>query len=542
MICKCCNLNKDKTLFSNSQLKRKQDVRKCKECARDPAKDDFETFTLEHQKVLFSNLISWLLKNGAEFPSLEIKHYNERFRGIVTKKNIHKSKQILKVPHKCIMTTLKAYESEVGLELKSSGWEPYNSHTWLAVMLLEEKLKLDSFWKPFIDILPPNYNDFPQFYNNEELKQLSGSFILDMIKSRNLNLEQEFNELLLAIPIFGKKITLKDYIWARIAIVSRVFNIEYDDNKSTQGIVPMADMLNHSKEPGTKWSFFPNEDAFIISSDKFLFKDKEVFDTYGSKCNSRYLVNYGFTLSDNQVNNQAAIFIDPIKILSNNNNNSVLNEIRLQILGNNASSIDDSYCEYRYLINAKKETLISQDQQYRFQFIIMLDKKVDPLPKSITGLHCIWCLFGMLRLLLSSETEFLQLIIKINNKIKELKNEKIKIELINILLSISPLSVETELLVLKELSTICEKVLDGFSTTVEMDQKELETTLPYSNRWNILNMLIGEKKVLLYYRDLGVYINNLWNKNKDVRKVGKNLRKHSEYAPYYKVYWEQLVI
>jgi histone-lysine N-methyltransferase SETD3 len=438
------------------------------------------------------------------------------------------------------MTTLKAYETEVGLELKSSGWEPHSSHTWLAVMLLQEKLNPNSFWKPFIDILPPNYNDFPQFYNNEELKQLSGSFILDMIKSRNLNLEQEFNELLLAIPIFGKKITLKDYVWARIAIVSRVFNIAYDDNKTTQGIVPMADMLNHSKEPGTKWSFVPNEDAFIISSDKFLIKDKEVFDTYGAKCNSRYLVNYGFTLSDNQENNQAAIFIDPVKILSNKN--SVLNESKLKILGNNSTTIDDSYCEYRYLINAKKETLISQDQQYRFQFITLLDKKVDSRPKSITGLHSIWCLFGMLRLLFSSEIEFLQFTIKINNKIKELKDENVKLDLVNILLSIPPFSVETELLVLKELSTICEKVLDGFPTTVEMDQKELESTLPYSNRWNILNLLIGEKKVLLYYRELGVYINNLWNESKDVRKVGKILRKNTEYAPYHKVYWEQLII
>jgi hypothetical protein len=219
-----------------------------------------------------------------------------------------------------------------------------------------------------------------------------------------------------------------------------------------------------------------------------------------------------------------------------------LNESKLKILGNNSTTIDDSYCEYRYLINAKKETLISQDQQYRFQFITLLDKKVDSRPKSITGLHSIWCLFGMLRLLFSSEIEFLQFTIKINNKIKELKDENVKLDLVNILLSIPPFSVETELLVLKELSTICEKVLDGFPTTVEMDQKELESTLPYSNRWNILNLLIGEKKVLLYYRELGVYINNLWNESKDVRKVGKILRKNTEYAPYHKVYWEQLII
>jgi hypothetical protein len=147
----------------------------------------------------------------------------------------------------------------------------------------------------------------------------------------------------------------------------------------------------------------------------------------------------------------------------------------------------------------------------------------------------------MLRLLLSSEIEFLVFTVKLNNQIKELKDKNAKIDLINILLGIQPLSAETEILVLKELSTICEKVLNGFSSTIEMDKKELEFTTPYTNRWNILNMLIGEKKVLLYYKDLGTYINNLWNEFKNVRSVGKKLRKHSDYSPYYKVFWEQLI-
>ena len=508
MICKNCNVEKDKSQFSNTQLKKK--YRKCKSCLQDS-----DNFTMEKQKVLFSNLMNWLRNNGAEFPFLEIKHYNERFRGIVATKNIYKNKNILKVPHCCIMTTLKAYKSHVGLEIKKSGWEPPSSHTWLALMLLEEKLNPTSFWKPFIDILPPNYNDFPQFYSSDELNQLKGSFIVDMIKSRNLNLEKEFNQIVSIIPEFCKKIKLQDYVWARIAIVSRIFNIAYEKDNSTQGIVPMADMLNHSKEPGTRWMFYPDEDAFIITSEKFMFKDKEIFDTYGLKCNSRYLVNYGFTLSDNQENNQAVVFINPAN--------------RLQLFQNNETSIDDSYCEYRFLINEGKETLISQDKNFRFQFVILSDKKVEP-PKSMTGLHSIWCLFGMLRLLLSSDVEF-------ENFMKNLT----KTDFVTMLLSVSPFSVQTELLVLKELSNTCEKVLDNFPSTIEMDQAELETATPYSNRWNILNMLIGEKTVLLYYRDLGVYVTTLFSDGNDVYKIGKHLRKNSRFSSYYKVYWEQLM-
>jgi histone-lysine N-methyltransferase SETD3 len=267
----------------------------------------------------------------------------------------------------------------------------------------------------------------------------------------------------------------------------------------------------------------PEEDSFIIYSEKYIFKNIEIFDTYGPKCNSRYFVNYGFTLKDNQEYNQGAIFIDPAKIL----NTYTMNENKLNLLKNMETTIDDSFCNYGYLIKSKKETNVSINKCFRFQFIILSDKKVDSQPKTMTGLHSIWCLFGMLRLLLSSNEEF----IKITHNIKESK------DFIQILLSISPLSTENELAVLKELSFICNESLTNFDTTLEMDEKELETVEPYSNKWNILNILIGEKRVLIYYRDLGLYVNSF----NEYHKIGRNLRKHNIFSSYYKVYWEHFL-
>ena len=531
MLCKCCKSNKNKSFFSKYQLKKNKDDRKCIDCC----KKITSTFTLEQQKDLFLKLTSWLKENGSEFPNLEIKHYNENFRGITMNKNVYKGNTILNVPHKCIMTTLKAQNSIVGKELQKSKWKPQSNHTWLALFLLQEKMDSNSFWKPYIDIIPPTYGDFPQFYNSNELDQLKGSFILDMIKSRNLNLENEFNNIVKAIPEFCKKITLRDYIWARIAVVSRVFQIYLGENNKTEGLVPMADMLNHEKKPGTKWSFVPNKDAFIIISDSFLFKNKEVFDTYGAKCNSRYLVNYGFTLKNNQENNQAAFFINPVKILDDNK--CVLKETKLRMLGNNSTSIDDSYSEYKFLINHKKETLVSVDKCYRFQFMKLLDKKVNLEGTIFTGLHSTWCLFGFLRYLLSSEEEFMNISYSINEKIKSSK----EISFTKLLLDIKPSNVETELKILQTISKYCEEVLDKFPSVVEEDEKEIESVEPYSNRWNILNMLIGEKRVLLFYRELGVYINNLWKETNSKYKVGRVLRKHELFNTYYNVYWSLLL-
>ena len=48
MICKNCNVEKNKSQFSNTQLKKKD--RKCKSCLQDS-----DNFTMEKQKVLFSS-------------------------------------------------------------------------------------------------------------------------------------------------------------------------------------------------------------------------------------------------------------------------------------------------------------------------------------------------------------------------------------------------------------------------------------------------------------------------------------------------------
>ena len=97
-------------------------------------------------------------------------------------------------------------------------------------------------------------------------------------------------------------------------IRSRAFGMKLLGYK-TIGHVPMADMLNHTLKPTTHWKFEPEKDSFIIMSTSFQKKGIEVYDTYGPKCNSRYLVNYGFT-QENNIHTQAVLFLHPKNILS----------------------------------------------------------------------------------------------------------------------------------------------------------------------------------------------------------------------------------
>jgi len=522
MRCIICNKNKEKSNFSKSQIKKNKNKRKCILCCGGRKNK------LEEQKELFSSLISWLKSNGSSFPLLHITHYNERFRGVVLTKSVTKNKEILKIPNRCIMTTIKALESDVGKELKQSGWNSYCSHTPLALYLLQEKMKYDSYWKPYIDILPSTYSDFPQFYKDEELKQLTGSFVLEMIKSRNLNLEEEYNQIRRFLPIFGKKISLTDYVWARIAVVSRVFHIDLENNNSSEGLVPMADMLNHALEPATTWCFDNKKNSFVISSNKFMKRNNEIFDTYGPKCNSRYLVNYGFTLENNDINNQAVLFIRPKDLLQDENDFTTK---KLKFLNSNCVTLDDSYCEYRFLIQTANERKVSKDNYYRFQFTIFPKNIKFLIKHNKLSKLIIRSLFGFLRIV-HSTTE--KQAITINKYFNGAKN------ISEIFSSIEPVDIDVEIKVLQTISNYCNNALSNFNSSITKDCKDIKKVEKYSNRWNILNMLIGEKKTLEYYKELSENICNIWNKTKKHHTVTKFLRKNKNFYPYYELYWKKL--
>jgi histone-lysine N-methyltransferase SETD3 len=62
-------------------------------------------------------------------------------------------------------------------------------------------------------------------------------------------------------------------------------------------------MINHKRPKQSLWSFDDDQDAFKIEAfGDCCLKNTELFDSYGKKCNSRFLLNYGFIEDDNDAN------------------------------------------------------------------------------------------------------------------------------------------------------------------------------------------------------------------------------------------------
>jgi len=276
---------------------------------------------------------------------------------------------------------------------------------------------------------------------------------LQKIADRIDSLRREYDNIRRGVPDFGK-FTLDEFIWARFVVITRIFGLVINGNK-TDGLVPYADMLNHKKpssetgaakadEADTKWTYEDSRNGFIITTTHPINRGDQVFDSYGRKCNSRFFVNYGFALDDNE-DNEAVIKVgippsDPHY------------HTKLRMLGGREH-------------NAKREFQIPATYGH---------KKVKEL-------------FTFMRCVHAKDSELMML-----------ASNGYKLEEIN------PVSVENEIKVLEDIKRAALESLSKFPETLEEDNKILASGKykMFSNERNCVLMRRGEKQVLHYFVDL----------------------------------------
>ena len=77
-------------------------------------------------------------------------------------------------------------------------------------------------------------------------------------------------------------------------IASRIFGLVIDGIK-TDALVPYADMLNHKRPKETLWYYSDEKKGFVVEALQKIKRGDQVYYSYGGKCNSRFLMSYGFT-------------------------------------------------------------------------------------------------------------------------------------------------------------------------------------------------------------------------------------------------------
>ena len=241
----------------------------------------------------------WLIDNGSKFPKLELQDYGNEVRGCHAKEEIHNGDTIVDIPLKCLITVEMGKKTEIGRSILASNIElDAPKHIFLMLFILVDRQKPDSFFKPYYDILPPSLRNMPIFWNEEEMNLLKGSFLVQQIKERSEAIDNDYYSIGAIIPTFQDLCSLEEFRWARMAVCSRNFGITVNGLR-TAAMVPYADMLNHLRPRQSKWQFDEQTQSFTIIAVDSLAIGAQVYDSYGQKCNHRFLLNYGFSVESN---------------------------------------------------------------------------------------------------------------------------------------------------------------------------------------------------------------------------------------------------
>ena len=66
------------------------------------------------------------------------------------------------------------------------------------------------------------------------------------------------------------------------------------EDKTWNVQVPFADMFNTNTPENSWWSYSDTKKGFVVEAARDLEAGEQIYDWYGSKCNTDFLKNYGF--------------------------------------------------------------------------------------------------------------------------------------------------------------------------------------------------------------------------------------------------------
>ena len=257
----------------------------------------------------FERLVHWVEAAGGKVSPLALLPKPGGDRGLFATTRIPSQRPILRVPHSCLLTVEMALGLPIGQAFAATGLVPRTSHTWLASLLLTVLFDRATPFRPYLDLLPQSYPFMPLLFEDHDLALLRGSFTYGRIAERKENIQREYEYLTRLVPAL-RVYTFAQFVWARLTVLSRNFGITVDGAK-TQALVPIADLLNHQHPREANWGYVGQAGEFAVTALCDFSKGDEVRDSYGRKCNSRFFMNYGFVLAENEENEAKLTFDTP---------------------------------------------------------------------------------------------------------------------------------------------------------------------------------------------------------------------------------------
>jgi hypothetical protein len=335
-------------------------------------KEDIKICINDSNNINVNIMKEWLIDNGANVESVNVDYIDVEYRGISLNRNIPASKNVLEIPRKCLVSLEESKKNGINKTLIDLNYQYMSPHTYLAIKILEILNDPSDEFNYYLKCLPKSFNNVPINFSDEEKSYLEGSYSLVKIQQKLQVLRKEYFDIksLLENNNINFHFHLKDFIWARTCIITRVYAVDIGGVKDTI-MGPLADMANHSLSTNTHWYYDNKTNMFIVQSKDYLRKGAEIYESYGPKCNYRYFVNYGFTM-DNNPFEEVCLAFDP----------KISNIIYKKSYYLSDSDISNNDNEYLSLINRSEYIY-----QVGYQFNDVVKKMIDDTKNMITKVY-----------------------------------------------------------------------------------------------------------------------------------------------------------
>jgi tetratricopeptide (TPR) repeat protein len=136
----------------------------------EPELAELEDKLAKTEQGRYARLRKFLVENGAEVSRLRIHETTPDFRYVAAHRRIQQGETILTIPQSVLILLSDVKKDPIAGQLHRKEVS-VNNWTHIAVFLLLERGKGDSFWNPYLDVIPFS-TDFPLFYPPEHLEYI----------------------------------------------------------------------------------------------------------------------------------------------------------------------------------------------------------------------------------------------------------------------------------------------------------------------------------------------------------------------------------
>ncbi len=249
-------------------------------------------------------LLLWCRQHGAEMPDQFCSLDARDQCGVLTEQALAAETTVLVVPRRCWYTRRDAEQSPLVQRFLAAGGAFQTLHGALALGLLQEQAKPDSFWSPYWAALPPAAAVSPLPANAALDLRLAGSLCGQALAGRRAEVAADYGALQ-AVLGADLPFDLAAFTEAYATCAARAFAVDELDGEAVPALVPLLDLYNHRRQPNLG-SFSRAGAAIVLKTAHAVDTATELCVSYGAGSDLHCYINYGF-VDENDFAGQARL-------------------------------------------------------------------------------------------------------------------------------------------------------------------------------------------------------------------------------------------